>query len=239
MKNTAGKKISAVLLIALLIVSLSCNAFAETIQDRLERELNDLVNQYNSADEDTQQSLEERFDQFLKENNLDDMDLGSLTDTDIGKIISDLGNNLALEDLVGLMQDAWASGTAMIQDALGGGLGTADGSNTATTKEPATSPNVIIAGTAPVTETNAVGVPQTVAENNPTTATSEATTYDVGATTAANIVGAGLTTAEPVSIADIDDDGMSTSSIVVLVVLSVATIAVIVAIVIFFVLKRK
>ncbi len=237
MKNTAGKKISAVLLVLMLFVSLSCNAFAETIQDRLERELKELVDQYNSADEDTQQSLEERFDQFLKENNLDDMDLGSLTDTDIGKIISDLGNNLALEDLIGLMQDAWASGSAMIQDVLNGGLGTADGSNTATTKEPITSPNVIIAGTAPASQTNAAGIPQTVAPNN-TTAT-EATTYDVGATTAASIVGPGLTTAEPVTIADVKDGGMSTSSIIVLVVLSVATIAVIVAIVIFFVLKRK
>lgn len=237
MKNTAGKKISAVLLVLMLFVSLACNAFAETIQDRLERELNELVDQYNSADADTQQSLEERFDQFLKENNLDDMDLGSLTDTDIGKIISDLGNNLALEDLIGLMQDAWSSGSAMIQDVLNGGLGTADGSNTATTKEPATSPNVIIAGTAPATQNGAVGIPQTVAQNNTTAA--EATTYDVGATTAASIVGPGLTTAEPVSIADISATGMSTSSIIVLVVLSVATVAVIVAIVIFFVLKRK
>lgn len=236
MKRTEGKRISAVLLAIVLLFVLSCNAFAETIQDKIESGLEELLEKYNSSDSETQQSLQERFNAFLEENGLDDMDLSKLTETDIGKIISDFGDNLALEDFFALAQDAWASGSAMIQDVLNGGLGTSDGSNTATTKESVTSPNVIIAGTAPASSSVNVGIPAAAS----TTVQSEPTTYDVGQTTAANIVGAGVTVGETAPQAVIEDDSaMSTSAIVVLAVLSVATLAVIVAIVIFFVLKRK
>lgn len=230
MKRTAVKKFAAVLLTMAMFIVLSCNAFAETIQDSLEQRLEEIINQYNSADSDTQASMEEQFAGFLEESGLGDFDLGSLAETDIGQIIGDLGNNLAIEDLLGLAEDAWASGSAMIGDVINGGLGTADGSNTATTNPATTgSPNIIIANTNPVGNTNAVGVPST----------STPTTYDPGSTTAANIVGAGVTTAGTTAPAVAVDDTMSTSTVAVLVVLSVSTIAVIVAIVIFFVLKRK
>lgn len=230
MKLTAVKRIAAVLLGFVMLFVLNCSAYAETIQDRLEQSLQGIVDQYNSSDSETQGSIQDQFSSLLEDAGLGDLDLGSLGDTDIGQIIGDLGNNLAAEDLFGLMEEAFASGSAMIGDVLNGGLGTSDGSNTATTNPSTTgSPNIIIANTNPVGSTNAVGVP----------GTSVPTTYNPGSTAPQNIVGAGVTnpgtTAAPVAV----DDTMSTSTIAVLVVLSVATIAVIVAIVIFFIVKRK
>ena len=76
----------------------------------------------------------------------------------------------------------------MINDVINGGLGTSDGSNTATTKPAAGgSPNIIIANPTPQNSTNAVGVPQI--------STKAPTTYNPGSTTAPDIVGAGVTTA--------------------------------------------
>lgn len=230
MKLTAVKKIAAVVLGFIMLFVLNCSAYAETIQDRLEQSLEGIVDDYNSADSETQESMQDMFSSLLGDAGLGDLDLGSLGDTDIGQIIGDLGNNLALEDLFGLMEEAFASGSDMIGDVINGGLGTSDGSNTATTNPATTgSPNIIIANTNPVGNTNAVGVP----------GTSAPTTYNPGSTTPQNIVGAGVTspgtTATPIAV----DDAMSTSTIAVLVVLSVATIAVIVAIVIFFIVKRK
>ena len=209
-----------------MFITLSCNAFAETIQDSLEQRLEDLADQYNSADSNTQSSVAG----ILEGAGLGDLDLGSLTEGGVGDILGDLGNSLAVDDILGLVEEAFASGSDMIGDALGGGLGTSDGSNTATTKPATTgSPNVIIANTSPVVSTNAVGVPQL-------TTKAPANAED---TTAANIVGAGITTAGTTAAPVIVDDGMSSSTVAVLVVLSVSTIAIIIAIVIFFIMKKK
>lgn len=235
MKLTAVKKISAVLLTFVLMFAFASNAFAETVQDRLENALGDIADQYNSADPGTQESMQDQFSSLLEGAGLGDIDLGSLAGGDIGSIIGGLGDNLALDSVVGLFTDAVSSGMAMVGDVIGGGLGTSDGSNTATTKPSAGgSPNTIIANTNAPSSTVAVGVPE---GNMPVT--NAPTTYNPGSTTAANLVGAGVTTAgttaPPVTI----DDTMGTSTIAVLVVLSVSTIAVIAAIVIFFVMKRK
>lgn len=236
MKKTAVKSIFAVFTVLLMLFVLSCGAFAETIQDSIERRLNELVDEYNSTDdEEVRESISEQFNTFIEQFGLEDVDLDALTETDIGKIISDLGDNLALDDFLKLAQDAWSSGTAMIQDVIGNGLGTADGSDTATTKEPVTSPNVIIAQTAPADNTIAVGIVTT--EIPPVT--EETAAYNASVAEGNNMVGAGITTAEPVSLDVADDSGMSAASIAVLIVLAVATIAVIVAIVIFFILKKK
>lgn len=240
MKLTAVKKISAVILTFVMMFAFAANAFAETVQDRLEQALNDIADQYESADPDTQTSLQDQLSSLLEAAGLGDIDLGSLGDSDIGSIIGSLGDNLALDSVIGLFTDAFSSGVGMIQDAIGGGLGTSDGSNTATTVPSAGgSPNTIIANPTPPSSTVAVGVPEA---NMPTTnapVTNAPTTYVPGSTTAANLVGAGLTTAQNVNLDDLSDSGMDTSSIAVIVVLSVSTIAVIVAIIIFFVLKKK
>ncbi len=230
MKLTAVKRVAAVLLGIVMLFVLNCSAYAETIQDSLEQRLEGIMNQFNSSDSETQESIQDQLSSFLEDAGLGDLDLGSLGDADIGQIIGDLGNNLAADEVFGLIEEAFASGSDMISDVINGGLGTSDGSNTATTNPATTgSPNIIIANTNPVGNTNAVGVPST----------SVPTTYNPGTTTPQNIVGAGVTspgtTAAPVAV----DDAMSTSTIAVLVVLSVATIAVIVAIVIFFIVKRK
>ncbi len=228
MKFAAVKKIAAILFSVICIFSLTLNAYAETIQDSLEQRLEDIKNQFNSSDSSTQDSILGIFEGA----GLGDIDLGSLGDSDIGQIIGDLGNNLAVDDLFGLVEEAFASGSDMINDVINGGLGTSDGSNTATTKPNAGgSPNIIIANPTPQGSTNAVGVPQL--------STKAPTTYNPGSTTAPDIVGAGVTTAGTTAPQVNVDDTMSTSTIAVLVVLSVATIAVIVAIVIFFVMKKK
>ncbi len=231
MKNAAVKKIAAVVFVLVLLFAFQCNAFAETIQDSLEQKFEDLLNNYNSADSESQESFQDTFSSIVEQFGLGDIDLGSLTETDIGQIIGDLGNNLAMDSLLDLAEEAWASGSAMVQDVFDKGLGTSDGSNTATTKPSAGgSPNIIIAETSPQGSTNAVGVPNVT---NPAT-------YNSAETAAPdNIVGAGVTTAgTTVANAQIDDQ-MGGSTVAVLVVLSVSTVAVIVALVIFFVLKKK
>ena len=228
MKFAAVKKIAAIFFSVICLFSLTLNAYAETIQDSLEQRLEDIKNQYNSSDSATQDSISG----ILEGAGLGDLDLGSLGEGDLGSIIGDLGNNLAVGDLFGLVEEAFASGSDMINDAINGGLGTSDGSSTATTKPSSGgSPNIIIANPNAQASTNAVGVPQI--------STKAPTTYDPGSTTAPNIVGAGVTTAGTTAPQVPVDDAMSSSAVAVLVVLSVATIAIIVAIVIFFVMKKK
>lgn len=247
MKRNAVKSFSAVILVIILIFSAMCTCFAETIQDNVEAWLEGLVDEYESAETDEERaSIQEQLNSFVEENGLEDIDLSGLSDTDIGQIVGDItGGGSAIDDFMGLASDAWSSGIAMIQDVFSKGLGTSDGSNTATTNASQTSPNVIVAEpTTAEASTKAVGisistVPTTVAA--PTTVNSaEVTTYNVGETTAANLIGSGVTTTELTTAGSVvSDDGVPASSVVVLVVLSVATLAVIVAIVVFFVLKRK
>lgn len=241
MKRNAVKSFSTVVLVLILIFSTMCTSFAETIQDNVEAWLDQIVNDYNNADtEEEKASIQERLNAFLEESGLDEVDLGSLADTDIGQIVGDITSGSgAMDDFFSLASDAWSSGIAMIKDVFNKGLGTSDGSNTATTKPSSnvTSPNIIIADTnKDETTTKAVGVPSiTPAE----TTTQETTTYNVGSTTAPNLIGSGVVATEPVSSANIADAGIPVTSIIVLVVLTVATLAVIIAIVVFFVLKRK
>ena len=234
MKMTAVKKISAVLIAFIMMFVLGTNAFAETIQDKLEQSLVEASEIYEEADPEEKEEMQDSFSSLLEGAGLADIDLGSLAGGDIGSIISSIGDNLALDSVMGLFTDAFSSGVAMIGDAIGGGLGTSDGSNTATTNPAAGgSPNTIIANTTAPSSTVAVGIPE---ENLPATATP--TTYNPGETTSANIVGAGVsagTTAANVVI----DDTMKTTSIAVIVVLSASTMAIIIAIVIFYVTRRK
>lgn len=235
MKRTAVKKISAVVMIIFLLIASSFNSFAATWQDRLEQQLGDLSDEYESADPEEQEQMQNQFDDLLSSFGLDEMDLGSLSETDIGQIITGIGDNLALDSFMGLASDAFSSGIAMIGDVVGGGLGTSDGSNTATTTPTITSPNNIIANPSPESSTVAVGVPE---QNMPVT--NAPTTYNTEPTTAGNLVGAGVTTTVPNTTApQVVTDDMSSSSMGVLVALSVSTVAVLIAIVIFFVLKKK
>lgn len=235
MKRTAVKKISAVVMIIFLLIASSFNSFAATWQDRLEQQLGDLSDEYESADPEEQEQMQNQFDDLLGSFGLDEMDLGSLSETDIGQIITGIGDNLALDSFMGLASDAFSSGIAMIGDVVGGGLGTSDGSNTATTTPTITSPNNIIANPSPESSTVAVGVPE---QNMPVT--NAPTTYNTEPTTAGNLVGAGVTTTVPNTTApQVVTDDMSSSSMGVLVALSVSTVAVLIAIVIFFVLKKK
>ncbi|MCR5782791.1 MAG: hypothetical protein K6G90_08670 [Clostridia bacterium] len=90
------------------------------------------------------------------------------TGTDFGKIIEDVGNLTALEDLVGLAQDAYNTGTQMLQDVANGGKGTSDGSKTAS--DPATT-------AAPQTTVMYQIAPQTTAPTTaPATTTAPAAT---------------------------------------------------------------
>ena len=232
MKKTALKKISAVVLTMLMMFVVSFNAFAETWQDRLEQGLNDFSDNYNSADSESQQDMQDSFNQFLKDFGLDEVDLGSLSETDIGQIITGIGDNLALDSFLGLAGDAFESGWAMIEDVFNKGSGTSDGSNTA--KPPVTSPNIIIADPVPESSNVAVGVPQ---QNMSSTNTPP--TYSTEPTTAGNLVGAGVTTPGTTAPQVVIDDSMNTSSMAVLIVMSVSTVAVIMALVIFFILKKK
>ena len=254
MKNAAVKRISAVMLSVLMIFVFSANAFAETIQDRLEQQLDDLANQYENADPETQESMQDKFSSLLEGAGLGNIDLGSLGGSDLGAVVGGLGDNLALDGVMGIIGDTFSSGMDMVQDALGGGLGTSDGSNTATTTKPATtagSPNVIVPVTKPQGTTNAVGIPSTevpssaitnISANLPTTTVATTTapvTYVPETTTAANIVGAGVTTAPQVDLDGVTDSGTDSSSMAVLIVMSISTLVIITAIIVFFVLKRK
>ena len=234
MKMTAVKKLSAVLLSFIMIFVFATNVFAETVQDRLEQSLGDASEQFESATPEEQDEMQGAFSSLLENAGLADIDLGSLAGADLGAIIGGLGDTLALDSVMGLFTDAFSSGVAMIEDAIGGGLGTSDGSNTATTTPAAGgSPNTIIANTNPPSSTVAVGVPE---DKLPTT--SAPTTYAPGSTTSAPIVGAGITTGTTAP-AVITDDTMSTSKLIVVLILAMATLVVIMSIVIFFVMKRK
>lgn len=234
MKKAAVKKLSAVLLSIIIMFTLAVNTYAETVQDRLERQLQELLEKYQSSDSESQASIQERFNAFLEENGLSDIDLSDLQNSDIAGIIAGLGDNFSMDRFSGLAGDAWNSALAMIQDAFGGGNGTSDGKNTANTTSPQyTSPNVIVSATSAVSDTQAAGIPSTVI---PPVSSEQIT----NPTTVPNIVGAGITTAEPaVNDNIINDSGINSSSVIVLTVLSVSTVAVIIAIVVFFVLKRR
>ena len=234
MKMTAVKKISAVLIAFIMMFVLGTNVFAETIQDKLENSLGDASDQYESAAPEQQEEMQDAFSSLLEGAGLADIDLGSLAGADLGSIIGGIGDNLALDSVMGLFTDAFSSGVAMIEDAIGGGLGTSDGSNTATTKPAAGgSPNTIIANTTAPSSTVAVGIPES---NLPTTGVP--TTYNPGETTSANIVGAGVTTGTTAPAVEVDDS-MSTSSVAVIVVFSACTMAIIITIVIFYLTRRK
>ncbi len=235
----------ALLLVFMLMLGSTVASYAETVQDSVEAWINGLVDEYKEAETpEERESLQEQLDKFLKENNIDteNIDLGSLNDTDIGKIIKDMmGDGSAFGDFFSLASDAWKSGIAMIQDAFNKGTGTSDGSNTATTKPSVTSPNVIIADEKkPESTTQAVGIqiaPPTT--STPVTVPAETTTYNIGETTAPDIIGSGVTTTAPAPSANVTDNSMPASSIAVLIILTAATLAIITAIVIFFARKHN
>lgn len=254
MKRNIYKVLFSAVLVLMLIFSTVSTAFAETVQDRLENYLNGAVDDYESAEtEEEQDSIQEQLDAWLAENGFDSIDLGAITDTDIGSIVSGLmgggGSSIfdsitgAFGDLGGLISDAFNSGIGMITDVIGGGPGTSDGSNTATT-EPVTSPNIIIADdtTKPESSTHAVGVPNIQAPTTQTATTtepvaSEVTTYNVGTNVQGNIISSGVTTTAPTTDSVVEDD--DSSAVTLLIVLSATTIAIIVGIVVFFLNKRN
>lgn len=237
MKRNTVKSFFAVILVFILMLTTMYTSYAKTIQDDVESWLNGVVEEYNSAEsEEEQQAAQDKLSDFLEQSGLEDMDLSTLTETDIGQIITGVTDGSAIGDLFGLASDAWESGMAMIQDVFNKGSGTSDGSNTATTNPKVTSPNVIIADTTKAeASTQAVGIVVT----NTTTAPAEITTYDVGATTAPAPVGSGITTTVPVTNPVVADSSVPVASVAVFAVLAVVTLGVIVAIVVFFVIKRK
>lgn len=238
MKRNTVKGFLALILVFILMFTTVYTSYAETLQDNIEAWIEGAVNDYNSAEtEEEKASIQDRLSAFLEENGLEDIDLSGITDSDIGNIVSGFTDGSAFGDLFGLASDAWSSGMAMIQDVFNKGAGTADGSNTATTKPSVTSPNIIVADTTKAeASTQAVGI---VVPPSTTKAPAEITTYDVGATTAPAPVGSGVTTTVPVTNPVVSDSGASASSVAVFAVLALATLAVIVAIVVFFVLKYK
>lgn len=237
MKKNTVKGLAAVVFALILMFTTMCTTYAETVQDDVEKWLNGLVSDYESAEtEEEKASLQEQLSDFLTQSGLDNYDLGALTESDIGQIVIGVTDGSALSGLFGLASDAWSSGMAMIQDVFNKGAGTSDGANTATTKKNSvTSPNQIIADvTKNEASTQAVGI---VIQS--TTAAAEITTYDVGATTAPAPVGPGITTTMPATNPVVADEGVATSSVAVFAVLAAATLGVIIAIVVFFVIKRK
>lgn len=237
MRRNTVKGFFAFILVLMLMFSTICTSYAETVQDEVEAWLNGLVNDYNSADtKEEQDAAQDELSDFLEQSGLADMDLGSLTETDIGQIVTGVTDGTAISGLFGLASDAWQSGIAMIQDVFNKGSGTSDGSNTATTNPKVTSPNVIIADTTKAeASTQAVGIVIT----STTSAPAEITTYNVGATTAPAPVGSGVTTTMPVTNPSVSDSSVPVSSVAVFAVLAAVTLGVIVAIVVFFVIKRK
>lgn len=252
MKRNTVKNISAIVLAIILMCTLTVSSFAETIQDQVENWLSGAVEEYETAESSEEQAaIQDEVSAWLSENGFGDIDLSSITDTDIGGVVSSLmGDSSIMDSLSGIgssIADTFNSALDQVMDAVSGGLGTSDGSNTATT-EKVTSPNVIIADTTAESSTSAVGiadvqvsatVPSTQAATEPST--EAATTYNVGSATSADIVGSGVTTtiansSNEVS-ADVSDD--SGSTVAVLIVLSVSTLVVIIAMVVFFILKRK
>lgn len=253
MKRSVLKGLSVIAIVLVLMFSSISVAFAETIQDRLENYISGAVDDFENAESaEDQESIQEQLDSWLAENGLDSIDLSTITDSDIGSIVSGLigdsgsSGGSILDSLSGvgdLITGAFNSGLGMITDAIGGGFGTSDGSNTATT-EPVTSPNIIIADdTTKESATQAVGVPNVQAPATqvaPTTepSTSEVTTYNVGSAVSGDLIGSGVTTT---AVADtnsvVKDD--NTSAVTVLVILSVSTLVIIVTMVAFFLMKRK
>ncbi len=252
MKKNTVKNISAVVLAIILMCTLTVSSFAETIQDQVENWLNGAVEEYETAESaEEQAAIQDEVSAWLAENGFGDIDLSTITDTDIGGIVAGLtGDSSIMDSLSGIgssIADTFNSALDQVMDAISGGLGTSDGSNTATT-EPATSPNVIIADTTAESSTSAVGitnvqvsatVPSTQSATEPSTEV--ATTYNINSATSADIVGSGVTTTTPNNSNEVDavvsDDSVPT--VAVLIVLSVSTIVVIVAMVVFFILKRK
>lgn len=236
MKKNTVKGIAAVIFVLVLMFTTMFTTYAETVQDDVENWLNGLVSDYESAEtEEEKASLQEQLSDFLAQSGLDNMDLGALTETDIGQIVGGVTDGSALSGLFGLASDAFSSGMAMIQDVFNKGAGTSDGSNTATTNAKVTSPNQIIADTTktqPSTQAVGIAIPES-------TRPAEITTYDVGATTAPAPVGSGITTTMPATNPVVADEGVATSSVAVFAVLAAATLGVIIAIMVFFVLKRK
>ena len=240
MKMTAVKKLSAVLLSFIMMFVFATNVFAETVQDRIENSLGNASEQFESSTPEEQETMQDAFSSLLENAGLADIDLGSLAGADLGSIVGGIGDTLALDNVMGLFTDAFSSGVAMIEDAIGGGLGTSDGSNTATTNKPVAggSPNTIIANTNPPSSTVAVGVPEDKLPSTNVSTTNAPTTYEPGTTTSANMVGVGITTGTTAPAVEIDGE-MSTSKLAVVIILSMSTIVVIMAIVIFFVMRRK
>ncbi len=170
------------------------------------------------------------------------------TDTDFGKIIEDVGNLSAFEDLVGLAQDAYNTGTQMLQDVMNGGSGTSDGSKTANAPGITTSPNTTaIYQIAPMTESTTSATttaPATTAA--PTAAPAAPPVPATAAPTAApapaapeptTALAAPVTVPNNVNVQESDPAGRI-PTLVIVIVLTVVTVTVIVCIVIFFIRKK-
>ena len=72
MKMTAVKKLSAVLLCFIMMFVMGTNVFAETVQDRLEQSLGDASEQFESADPEEQEEMQDAFSSLLENAGLAD-----------------------------------------------------------------------------------------------------------------------------------------------------------------------
>ena len=165
------------------------------------------------------------------------------TGTDFGKIIEDVGNLTALEDLVGLAQDAYNTGTQMLQDVANGGKGTSDGSKTAsdpaTTAAPQTTVMYQIAPqtTAPTTAPATTAAPATAAPATQAPVTAAPATQAPAVTEPTTALAAPVTVPNNVNVQEADNGG-GIPTLVIVIVLAVVTVTVIVCIVVFFIRKK-
>lgn len=164
------------------------------------------------------------------------------TGTDFGKIIEDVGNLTALEDLVGLAQDAYNTGSQMLQDVANGGKGTSDGSKTAsspTTTAPQTTVMYQIAPqtTAPTTAPATTAAPATAAPATQAPVTAAPATQAPAVAEPTTALAAPVTVPNNVNVQEADNGG-GIPTLVIVIVLAVVTVTVIVCIVVFFIRKK-
>ena len=165
------------------------------------------------------------------------------TGTDFGKIIEDVGNLTAMEDLVGLAQDAYNTGSQMLQDVMNGGQGTSDGSKTANVPATTAPQTTVMYQIAPQTTAPTTAPVTTTAPATAAPATQAAPAAAAPATQAPAVAEPTTALAAPVTVPNNvnvqeADNGGGIPTLVIVIVLAVVTVTVIVCIVVFFIRKK-
>lgn len=179
---------------------------------------------------------------FLEERGIGDIFSG----TDFGKIIEDFGNLSAPADLFSLAQEAFASGSAMLQDVFNGGSGTSNGTNTVENEQPTTPQTTITYQIAPMPTTSAqqpTAPPATAAPATAAPATAAPAAQTPPATVPALPTQPAGTLPDTVTVPNNvnvqeEDSGPAIPTVVIVIVLAVVAAALIVCIVVFFIKKK-